>query len=302
MAKKKLYALDLASYDEAEEENQKTLDIIANMVTSILNCHSNLRIWQLVDTDYKSIYDCVNNSWQYCHEISRFVRGVEINASSNTFDKSYYYTALYNISLMFYDIVEKKSMFTINFDFDFITTDIPIELYNRHILVQISSMDNTISDKFNYDDSILSANFVDDLVNYIDVRFYNKIKKDTDNAKENANRYKKVVYLAHPYRGASDTTLEKIKNVRETDNILHKLTVECPNLTVISPVHTFMCLEGLVDGDEILERCFNLLSLCDEIWVFGDYKNSKGCLAEIEFAKQHRIKVIIMDIDRFFGL
>lgn len=295
---KKLYALDLFDYEEAVNENQKTLDIVSDMVIQVLNHFPMLRIWNVVNNDYQTVKKYINNVYQYNQKNVRNVRGLEVDITDSTASKSYYYTDSYIMSIMFYDIVKHKSVFTLSFDFDFVTTETPIALFYRDIQVHITS-DNIISSKFTYDDTILSANFIENLINYIDVTFFDKIKRDTKEAMKDTT--KKVIYLAHPYRGSSDTTLEKIRNVSETDNILHKLTVECPDLTVISPVHTFMCLEGLVDGDEILERCFNLLSLADEIWVFGDYKNSKGCLAEIEFAKQHGIKVIIMDIDRFFG-
>lgn len=35
--------------------------------------------------------------------------------------------------------------------------------------------------------------------------------------------------------------------------------------------------------------CLWLLSQCSEMWVFGDYINSTGCLGEIAYCKNHGI-------------
>jgi len=40
---------------------------------------------------------------------------------------------------------------------------------------------------------------------------------------------------------------------------------------------------------EGLNMCLWLLDKCDEMWVFGDYTNSTGCMGEIAYCKNHRI-------------
>jgi hypothetical protein len=38
-----------------------------------------------------------------------------------------------------------------------------------------------------------------------------------------------------------------------------------------------------------------LLSLVDELWVFGDWRRSEGCRIEVDFARHRGIPVIFMD-------
>ena len=43
----------------------------------------------------------------------------------------------------------------------------------------------------------------------------------------------------------------------------------------------------------ILSTTLWLLEKADEMWVCGDYRSSKGCQAEIEFCKSHKIPFTI---------
>lgn len=105
---------------------------------------------------------------------------------------------------------------------------------------------------------------------------------------------KKVIYLSHPYRGKTDTEEEKRHNVKCVDIIMQYLTVNENDLIVISPVHSFLCLEGIVSGEFIMNKCFSLLAICDEIWVYGDWENSDGCKQEINFANESDIPIRFM--------
>ena len=36
-----------------------------------------------------------------------------------------------------------------------------------------------------------------------------------------------------------------------------------------------------------MQSCLDVLSKCDELWLFGDWKESKGCMKEYTFAKKY---------------
>ena len=122
------------------------------------------------------------------------------------------------------------------------------------------------------------------------------IKDLFDKAKEflsktNVPKYKKVVYISHPFEG-------KCENLNDIQEIVFNLIKEHPDHLFLSPVHCFGFEYSMLDYNQGLNECLWLLAKSDEMWVFGDYKNSKGCLAEIEFCKNHAIKYQIFDEKR----
>lgn len=86
----------------------------------------------------------------------------------------------------------------------------------------------------------------------------------------------KKVFISHPY--ASDP----IGNKKKVDKICRGLLKDGICIPV-SPLHMF----GYMDNDnhrrDVLEVCFRVISVCDEVWVYG-YSN--GCNEEIKVAKQ----------------
>lgn len=110
-------------------------------------------------------------------------------------------------------------------------------------------------------------------------------------SKTNIPKYKKVVYISHPYEG-------KCENLNNIQEIVFKLIKGYPDHLFLSPVHCFGFEYNMLDYNQGLNECLWLLAKSDEMWVFGDYKNSKGCLAEIEFCKNHAIKYQIFDEKR----
>jgi len=59
------------------------------------------------------------------------------------------------------------------------------------------------------------------------------------------------------------------------------------------PLNPFLCYDyfllDTVERDKVREANFELISRCDELWVFGEV--SDGVLKEILFAKNHRIPI-----------
>lgn len=122
--------------------------------------------------------------------------------------------------------------------------------------------------------------------------FENKVLlKSADTVAEELRKNKlKMVYISHPYRGITGTFREKINNVKSADEIIQKC-VNLNDIVMISPIHTFMPLEGQVDDETIMKKCLEMLSMCDEMWVFGTHEISNGCNEEIQYAKTHGIEV-----------
>ena len=92
----------------------------------------------------------------------------------------------------------------------------------------------------------------------------------------------KPIYIAHPFRNDPDL------NTARTSAICWRLHAMYPELTFISPIHNFVYLDPDTD---VTAQCMDLLSMCGELWVFGDYEQSTGCLMEIEKAKEMCIPI-----------
>ncbi|HWQ42791.1 MAG TPA: DUF4406 domain-containing protein [Desulfosporosinus sp.] len=83
----------------------------------------------------------------------------------------------------------------------------------------------------------------------------------------------KKIYVAHPFQG-------KRQNIQAITHICQRLVQF--GVMPISPVHSFSYLNDKVleDRQRAMEFCEELVSTADEIWFFGDYKNSEGCQLE----------------------
>lgn len=94
--------------------------------------------------------------------------------------------------------------------------------------------------------------------------------------------YKTVVYISHPYGGRNNN--EKI-----VADLINSLIEKFPDYLFVSPVHAFSFAYHTVEYQQGLNMCLWLLEQCDEVWVFGDYQYSVGCMAEIAYCQNHRI-------------
>lgn len=102
--------------------------------------------------------------------------------------------------------------------------------------------------------------------------------------------YEKVVYLSHPY-GGKETNAKKINLCQIMLAELH------PDWLIINPVAAFGELYDCTKYEQGLKMTMYLLStLADEMIVCSDdYRESKGCMAEIEFCEQYGIPVRYTD-------
>ena len=99
---------------------------------------------------------------------------------------------------------------------------------------------------------------------------------------------KMLVYICSPCRG------EYEKNIAEARSYCRNVIMNYPDVVPIAP-HVYFT--QFLDDDKLIERSIGmdaglaLLSMCEEIWVFGIYKPSEGMRREIEYAKMHGIPV-----------
>lgn len=96
------------------------------------------------------------------------------------------------------------------------------------------------------------------------------------------HNFEKKVYISHPSSGLKENT-EKVSNV------LISLVKNFPNILFLSPVNAFDPIYGVTTYERGMDYCYALLDMCDEMWVFGDWKNSKGCNLEIKYCEKHNI-------------
>lgn len=106
-----------------------------------------------------------------------------------------------------------------------------------------------------------------------------------------------MAYLAHPYsplNRRAEIFVEAIKaeNVEGAGDMAYEIMQKYTNLTIISPLHAYSFLEGKeLKETEILKYDFRLLSRCDILILSGNWRNSKGCMAEYGYAKAKDIRI-----------
>jgi hypothetical protein len=83
----------------------------------------------------------------------------------------------------------------------------------------------------------------------------------------------KRVFISHPF--SSDPEGNRVR----VDIICHDLVKQ--GILPISPLHLFSFMEDDLQREEILQVCFRLIDICDEVWVYGD---SEGCRKERAYA------------------
>ena len=85
----------------------------------------------------------------------------------------------------------------------------------------------------------------------------------------------KRVFISHPF--TSDPEGNRVR----VDIICRDLVKQ--GILPISPLHLFSFMENDDNREEILQVCFRLIDICDEVWIYGD---SEGCKREAEYAQR----------------
>ena len=101
--------------------------------------------------------------------------------------------------------------------------------------------------------------------------------------------YDKRIYLSHPSNGLPE-------NQTEIEDIAKQLIKQFPNYIFYSPISAFAyAYHEVTSYEQGLNYCLDMLGFCDEMWVYGDWKYSRGCNEEIEFCKAKKIPFSIKE-------
>lgn len=99
--------------------------------------------------------------------------------------------------------------------------------------------------------------------------------------------YKKLVYIAGPYRAATPFQIQK--NIREAAEI--GLKYWKLGYAVIVPHMNTALLDHELPDDAWLTGDFEMIRRCDYVVVSPRWRQSSGTIAEIDFARAHNIPV-----------
>lgn len=105
------------------------------------------------------------------------------------------------------------------------------------------------------------------------------------------SREMKIIYICHPLRSGNIQ-----KNRANISQICKQISESHEGILILSPTHNFSYISTEGDQADVLAQCAELLNFADELWVFGDYKNSEGCQLEILTAKELKIPIMYKGI------
>ena len=105
----------------------------------------------------------------------------------------------------------------------------------------------------------------------------------------------KKIYIAHPLRGDGHDTKRIHANEERIRDIMRRLAAEEPNLLLFSPIHAFGYLDPMGPQEWVMKQCLEMVEVCDELWVYGDWQGSIGCRMEIERARALGKPVVFKD-------
>ena len=93
----------------------------------------------------------------------------------------------------------------------------------------------------------------------------------------------KRVFISHPYKD------DPKGNKKRVDTICRELARK-GDILPISPLHLFSFMEDDRQREEILQVCYRLIDICDEVCIYGD---SEGCRMERAYALSRGKRVVI---------
>lgn len=93
------------------------------------------------------------------------------------------------------------------------------------------------------------------------------------------------IFVSHPLTG------DLKGNRKKADKICRYIVRK--GFLPISPLHLFSFIDEETDElrERIMEVCYKLIDLSDEVWIYGD---SEGCNLEREYAKKKGKKIVIL--------
>jgi hypothetical protein len=95
----------------------------------------------------------------------------------------------------------------------------------------------------------------------------------------------KKVYVAHPFGGLEE-------NKEKVEALILRFIQEYPHTLFISPIHATGFYYHDLSYGEGIGYCFELLDMCDELWLTGDWQHSVGCNLEKTYAEQRDKRIV----------
>lgn len=102
-----------------------------------------------------------------------------------------------------------------------------------------------------------------------------------------------MIYISHPYTG------NEAHNISEAESIAVDLAKRHPKTLFINPL-AVMKHEGIAKRSYhvIIDNCLELLGYCQAVIFTGDWRYSKGCMAEYGYAKAKGM-IIYESVEQF---
>jgi len=101
----------------------------------------------------------------------------------------------------------------------------------------------------------------------------------------------KTIYIAHPISGDIPGNLKKIIA------IIRSINLTMPDVVPLAPYYTdILALDDTVPAERKhgIANDMHVIRTCiDELWVYGDYENSIGCMAEMALCQELNIPIVI---------
>ena len=101
---------------------------------------------------------------------------------------------------------------------------------------------------------------------------------------------KRLVYISHHSSGLKENTLDTehcIESLYSCDTIFN-------NFCFVSPIHCYGFMYNSTEYYKGLQFCIDLLEHCESMVVIGNWSNSVGCTKEVEYCKNHGIKIFFI--------
>lgn len=95
----------------------------------------------------------------------------------------------------------------------------------------------------------------------------------------------KKIFVSHPLNG-------DFEGNRQKADVICKYILR-QGLLPISPLHLFKFIDHETPElrEEIMQVCYRLIDICDEVWIYGE---NEGCKLERKYAEQTGKKVVIL--------
>lgn len=99
---------------------------------------------------------------------------------------------------------------------------------------------------------------------------------------------KKKVFIVHPLTSYG----EPILNFQRVGKICRSLLESRKDIVPVSPIHAFSFVDWDGPQETVMEWCLHLLKCCDELWVYGKWWLSAGCVEVVSWAAENKIPII----------